>query len=288
MGAFGAADVSALTPDIAIGKVDPRARGIHHHLRPHLAAFARDLVAQRHRAASRTLGLNVIQGVRPGASLLSILDQLQAQPLRIGDLGIEVGSRADYAGIQSGAKRKSGAPGAEPVPRQGRIAAGEDVIQRQPGLDEERSPVARSGGQVQQIPYPRNDPRHPVEDRNRSRQWLDVVGRVSEQTVSFAQRLAHQTKLSILQIAEAAVNHPRHGGAGSRTEIGFLHQQHVDSLKRQLVEQADPVDASADDQNGDVGVIPKHCEFGSRQLCFHRFQSHIGFWVTKTLPRRSI
>jgi len=51
------------------------------------------------------------------------------------------------------------------------------------------------------------------------------------------------------------MNDPRHGGAGAGAEIGFLDQQHIDSLQRQFVEQSDTIDATADDQNGNIGVI---------------------------------
>ena len=230
MGALGAANELARAPDIAIGKIDPRAGGVHHDLRPHCTCLAGNLIAQKHFAARRAERPDVSNRVRSGERGFSVLNQFKAQALRIGDLGIVVSRRADYVGIQSWAERKSRAPGVEPMPGQGRFTAGEDVIQRQPGLDEERSPVARLGRPVQQISYPRNDPRHPVEDRNRGCQRLHVMGRVSEQTVPFSQGLSHQPKLRILQIAEAAVNDPRHGRAGSGAEIGLLDQQHVDPL----------------------------------------------------------
>jgi hypothetical protein len=110
MRALGAADESARATDIAIGAVDPRARGIDDHLRPHLAAFAGDLVAQRNTSRpTRSPHADVIHRVRPGTRGLSVLNQLQAQPLRIGDLGIVVSCGADHAGIQSGPKRASAA-----------------------------------------------------------------------------------------------------------------------------------------------------------------------------------
>jgi hypothetical protein len=104
-------------------------------------------------------------------------------------------------------------------------------------------------------------PGRPTEDRNRGGQRLDVVGRVSEQPVSLPEGLAHQAEFRVLQIAQAAVNDARHGGAGSGAEIGLFDQQDIDSLQRQLTEQADSVDAAADDQNGDIGAISKRGEF---------------------------
>jgi len=57
------------------------------------------------------------------------------------------------------------------------------------------------------------------------------------------------------------VNHARHGGARSGAEIGLVDQQKVNSLQRQLSQQADSVEAAAHDQNGDVGVLSKQVVF---------------------------
>ncbi len=60
--------------------------------------------------------------------------------------------------------------------------------------------------------------------------------RVSQQPVSLPEGLTHQPELRIFQIAEAAVNDTRHGGAGSGAKVGLVDQQGVDPLQRQLTE----------------------------------------------------
>jgi hypothetical protein len=57
------------------------------------------------------------------------------------------------------------------------------------------------------------------------------------------------------------VNDARHGGAGPGAEVGFVDQQDIDSLQRQLGQQANSIDAPANYQNGDIGVISKRSEF---------------------------
>jgi hypothetical protein len=62
------------------------------------------------------------------------------------------------------------------------------------------------------------------------------VGRVSQQPVSLAERLTDQPEFRVFQIAEAAVNDTRHGGAGPGAEVGLIHQQGIDSLQRQFTQ----------------------------------------------------
>ena len=212
-------------------------------------------------AARGALRPHVIQRARPGTCGFGVLNQFQAQPFRIGDFGVVVSGRADHFGVESGPQRERRPPEAEPVFRQRGLAAGQKVVPHQTGLDEQRSPIARLGGPSQQIPDGRNNPGRPTEDRNRRGQRLDVVGRVLQQPVSLPEGLAHQAEFRVLQIAEAAVNDARHGGAGSGAEVGPVDQQDIDSLQRQLGEQADSIDAAANDQNGNIGVISKRGKF---------------------------
>jgi hypothetical protein len=57
------------------------------------------------------------------------------------------------------------------------------------------------------------------------------------------------------------VNDARHSGAGSGAEVGLVDQQGIDSLQGQLGKQADSIDAPADYENGDIGVIWKRGKF---------------------------
>jgi uncharacterized membrane protein affecting hemolysin expression len=46
------------------------------------------------------------------------------------------------------------------------------------------------------------------------------------------------------------MNHAREGGTGAGAIVVLLDQHHVDALQRQLAEDADAVDAAADDEHG--------------------------------------
>ena len=65
---------------------------------------------------------------------------------------------------------------------------------------------------------------------------------------------AHESNLAVLEIAQAAVDHARRRRAAGAAEVAALDQQHVDALQRQLAEDADAVDAAADDQRLHLGV----------------------------------
>ena len=147
------------------------------------------------------------------------------------------------------------------MPRQRGLAAGQKVVPRETGLDEEGSPIARLGGPSQHVAYGRDNSRYPAENGNGRAQRLDVVGSVSQQPVSLLQGLAHQPEFRVLQVAQPAMNDARHGGAGPGAEVGLLDQQDIDSLQRQLRQQTNAVDAPAHYQNGDIAVISKRGKF---------------------------
>src|SRR5208283_116449 len=94
---------------------------------------------------------DVIQRARPRTRGFGVLNQLEAQPLGVSDPGVVVSCGADHVRVQSGAERERRAPGPEPVSWQRGLASGEKVVQRQAGLDEERSSFARLGGPSQQV-----------------------------------------------------------------------------------------------------------------------------------------
>ena len=58
----------------------------------------------------------------------------------------------------------------------------------------------------------------------------------------------------------------RHGGAGPGAEVGLFYQQDIDALQRQLGQQTDAVDAPANYQDGDIGVISKRGEFWAHPI----------------------
>ena len=178
VGTLGAADEAGIASQAAIGEIDPGAGGVDDDLRSHFAGLAGDLVAHDDGAARGALKPDVIQRARLGACGFGVLNQFQAQPFGIRDLGIVVSRGADHFGVQRRPQFERRRLHAEPVSRQRGLAAGQKVVPHQAGLDEQRSPIARLGGPSQHIPNGRKNPRRPTENRDRGGQRLDVVGRV--------------------------------------------------------------------------------------------------------------
>lgn len=76
--------------------------------------------------------------------------------------------------------------------------------------------------------------------------------RVLEQEVALKRRLRNQSELTRFQIFQAAVNEPRWCSARAGTKIGLVDDQAIDTLYREVAEQAGAVDARPDDQNVDI------------------------------------
>ena len=64
--------------------------------------------------------------------------------------------------------------------------------------------------------------------------------------VPLGERFAHQRQLAVLEVAQAAVDHPRGRRAAARGEVVALHQQRADALQREVAIDADAVDARSD------------------------------------------
>src|SRR5208283_1691518 len=139
VGALGAADEVAGATDVAVGAVDPRAGGVDNDPGAQGAGVAGDFVAQGDCTSGGALQADVVQGAGLGAGGLGVLDQLEAEALRVGDARVEVGCGADDLRVEGGAQREGLAAGAELVARQRRFAAGKKVVEGEAGLDEERS-----------------------------------------------------------------------------------------------------------------------------------------------------
>ena len=74
------------------------------------------------------------------------------------------------------------------------------------------------------------------------------------------QGFADEAELGVLKVAQAAVDDAGHGGAGAGAEVGFFDEKDVDALKGEFAEEADAVDATADDQDRDIEMFAKKRE----------------------------
>jgi hypothetical protein len=75
------------------------------------------------------------------------------------------------------------------------------------------------------------------------------VGSVEEKTVALFHGFAHQLEFALLEIADAAMDQPRGCRTRSAGEIRHLHQRRGHALCRQVAQNADAVDATANDQD---------------------------------------
>ena len=76
------------------------------------------------------------------------------------------------------------------------------------------------------------------------------------------ERFADQPELPVLQVPQAAVDHPRRLRARPRDKIRLVDQQAAHPLERQLTEQPSPVHPTAENENGDLRVFPDALEDG--------------------------
>ena len=81
---------------------------------------------------------------------------------------------------------------------------------------------------------------------------MHQVWALSQQFLPFAQRLAHQSDLSVLQVAQATVDDSRGAAGGAGGKIVLLDQQHVASATGALAGDGNAVDASANDDYVEV------------------------------------
>ncbi len=73
--------------------------------------------------------------------------------------------------------------------------------------------------------------------------------RLREQALTLAQRLAHQPDLSMLQVAQPAVDNAGGSAGGAGGKIILLNQQRALAPLRALARNGNAVDAAANHQN---------------------------------------
>src|SRR5258708_32942726 len=79
------------------------------------------------------------------------------------------------------------------------------------------------------------------------------VGTLLEQEFAFPQGFAHQTDLSVLEVAKAPMDDPRCPAGGTAREVIFLNQQNTATGKGTLPRDGNTIDAAS--HNGEVVVL---------------------------------
>ena len=80
------------------------------------------------------------------------------------------------------------------------------------------------------------------------------MGRVVEEMIAFEKGLTDEGEFTVFEVAETAVNHAGGFRSGARGEVGAVNEEATDTLQRELPEQADTVDAAAEDEDGHTRV----------------------------------
>ena len=233
-------DVAALHQAHAAGRfdvefvieqtLDPRAGGIHQNARAHFAFLAARLVAQCHAPgialAPRAAAARACEH---GRAMRARRGQGQHHQARVVHPGIAISKTAGELRLQAGAM----AIGREPdAARFGQAAAtAHMVIEEQSGTDH----PCRA-----QMPFV----------RQHEFQRPDDVRRDAQHHLALGQRLRHQAKLVVFEVAQPAVNQLGAGRGGCRGEIVLLGEQHLEAATGGIARDARAVDAAADD--GDV------------------------------------
>jgi hypothetical protein len=74
---------------------------------------------------------------------------------------------------------------------------------------------------------------------------------VPKKSIAFVHRLVNETELTVLEIADAAVDHVRRRAGCAREEVATLDERDIHALQGKVAERGDSVDAATDDQ--DIG-----------------------------------
>src|SRR4051812_18098239 len=90
------------------------------------------------------------------------------------------------------------------------------------------------------------------EDGDGGLEWPHVVRSDPEQGVPLGHRLVHEAEFTVLEIADAAVDHVGRRSRSAAHEVAPLDERDVDALKREIAHRRETVDAAADDE--DFGV----------------------------------
>jgi len=80
-------------------------------------------------------------------------------------------------------------------------------------------------------------------------QRVDKVRRVAQQQATLVQRLAHESDVALLQVAEAAVDELRASAGSPLGEIALLHQRCLQPARRCVHRHAQAGRAAADDEH---------------------------------------
>ena len=73
--------------------------------------------------------------------------------------------------------------------------------------------------------------------------------RDAQQPAPFGARLEHQMQMTVLEVAQTAVNEPRRAARGAAREIGLLDERDIQSAQRRIARDAASGDAAADHQD---------------------------------------
>ncbi len=190
----------------------------------------------------------------------AIADELDAQAFGAGQPGIVPGHCTQDVGVQRWPLAQGFRPTVESMGRQGTPLTREPIVDQQADAHDEGTARRWSPRQTQKVQRRVEQARKAPKQGHGRRQRLNVMRRIAQQTVAFQQRLAHQTKLAVFQVAQAAMHHVRGRRAGAGAEIALVHQQHAQTLQRQLAKDGDAVHARADDQDVDVRPLPQRLQ----------------------------
>ena len=171
--------------------------------------------AARQHGGAALGGVHGVQHNQPGVVHPAVAVDEAARVLRL-----QRGARRVLAQLHRGRARQP-------------FAAGQVVVQEQPGAD-----------------HPHRPHRRVV--RHHEAQRPHDVRRTAQQPLALGQRLAHEAELVVLEVAQATVDELGARRRGVRRQVVLLAQQHPQATARQVARDAGAVDAAAHHQH--VGV----------------------------------
>src|SRR5688572_25045763 len=113
------------------------------------------------------------------------------------------------------------------MPRQDPARPDKQIVKGQARLDGERAAFGRPVAPAQQVEGAVEEARKDMLDGHRGGQGTDEMGRIAEQRVAFRERFAHEAELAVLEITQAAMDHPRGGGTAGAAEVAAIDEEDV-------------------------------------------------------------
>ena len=255
VGAFGGAHEAGGGAEDGVGGVDPGAGGVDEDLGFDGEGLSGGEVFEEDAAGFEALGCDVVEGEGKGVGLAGVVEEFDAEAFGLGDFGVVVGGGGDDVGVDAGDFGEGLVAGAEVMGGGSAVVSGDEVVEGESEACDEGAAFAWSDGESEEDEGGAEDAAEAGIEGDGGFQRADVVWSVGEEAVAFEQGFGDEGEFAVFEVAEAAVDHARGFGGSSGGEVVFVDEEGWEALEGEFAEEADAVDSTAEDEDGDLGML---------------------------------